>query len=162
MPVTLIVNNTPFEYPVPGDSPGWGQAASDWATAVTSALTDLQSPNDIPQTTFAIQNNLTSFGDITGLSLNTGQVRAAIIDYSVYRVSTSNPSGHAEAGTMSAVYDNSAAAGSKWIISIGEIEGNSGLVFDITDTGQIQYKSSDIGSAGYSGVMHFRAKTLAQ
>lgn len=162
MPITLTVNNIPFEYPVPGDSPGWGQPATDWATEVTIALNDLQSPTDIPQNSFTISNNVTVFTDITGLNFNTGLVRAAFIQYSVYRTSTSNPSGNIDAGIMSIVYDNLASSGSKWTVVGGPISsGTSGVTFNITDAGQFQYKSTDLG-VGHSGVMHFTAKTLAQ
>lgn len=161
MPVTLTVNNIPFEYPVPGDSPGWGQAATDWATQVTVALQDLQGLTDIPQKTFTIQNNITSFTNVAGLTFNTGLVRAAFIDYSVYRTSTSNPSGSVETGNINIVYDNLASAGSKWRVVGGLVAGNAGITFTITDAGQIQYKSSDLGP-GHSGNMHFRAKTLNQ
>lgn len=161
MPVTLTVNNIPFEYPVAGDSPGWGQAATDWATQVTIALNDLQGLTDIPQKTFTIQNNITSYTDVAGLTFNTGLVRAAFIDYSVYRTSTSNPSGVSEAGQMIIVYDNLAAPGSKWLQIQGPKVGTSGVTFTITDAGQFQYKSDNLG-AGHSGNMHFRAKTLNQ
>lgn len=161
MPVTLTVNNIPFEYPVAGDSPGWGGPATDWATQVTIALQDLQGLTDIPQKTFTIQNNISTFTDVAGLSFNTGLVRAGFIDYSVYRTSTSNPSGVTEAGEIVVVYDNLASPGAKWLMVQGPKAGTSGITFTITDAGQIQYKSSNLGAA-HSGNMHFRAKTLNQ
>lgn len=161
MPQTLIVNNIPFQYPVPGDEPGWGQAASDWAAEVTDVLDDLLGPNDITQTSFTVQNNIAVATDIAGLIFNTGQVRAATIQYSVYRTSTSNPSGFAESGTINVVYDNAAGAGDKWSFTQSS-NGLSGVTFSITDLGQFQYTSSDIGAAGYSGILKFRAQTLTQ
>jgi hypothetical protein len=161
MPVTLIVNNIPIEYPIPGDSPGWGPGATDWATQVTAALNNLQGLTDIPQKTFTINNNISTFTNITGLNFNTGLVRAGFIEYSVYRTSTSDPSGKAEAGYMLVVYDNLAGAGSKWQVVGGLIPGNSEVTFTITDAGQFQYKSSDLGT-GHVGNMHFRARTLNQ
>lgn len=160
MPITLTVNNIPYEYPVPGDSPGWGQPATDWAAQVTQALNDLQGATDIPQKTFTVQNNVTTFTDIAGLAFNTGLVRAGFVNFSIYRTSTSNPSGNAEAGNMILVYDNLAASGSKWNVIVN-FDGNSGLTFNVTDAGQVQYKSSDLGT-GHSGNMHFQAKTLNQ
>lgn len=162
MPIELIVQNTPYEYPVPGDEPGWGQPATDWAAAVTDVLNDLLGPNDIAQTSVTILNNATAFQDIVGLQFNTGSVRAASINYAIYRVSTANPSGHAETGLINVVYDNAASAGSKWLIAAGPIVGNSGVTFSMTDTGQVQYKSTDINATGYVGKINFRAKTLGQ
>jgi hypothetical protein len=80
------------------------------------------------------------------------------VQYSVYRISTANPSGFAETGEMRLIYDNNVG----WSIAIGNVVGNSGVDFDITAGGQIQYKSNDINSLNYSGVIHFRAKALAQ
>ncbi len=85
-----------------------------------------------------------------------------MIDYTVYRTSTASPSGNSEGGVISVVYDNLAAPGSKWSLVLYGGNGLSGVTFNITDSGQFQYKSSDIGATGYSGVMHFRAKTLSQ
>ena len=162
MPITLIVNNIPYEYPVPGDSPGWGQPATDWATEVTAVLAELLGSTDIVQTPFIISNNISSFSDIVGLSFNTGLVRGAVIDYTIYRTSTANPTGNSESGVLSVVYDNLAGSGSKWSLIGYAQNGDSGVTFNITDSGQFQYKSTDINATGYSGVMHFRAKTLAQ
>lgn len=162
MPITLTVNNIPFEYPIPGDSPGWGEGATDWATEVTTVLGSILGPNDIIQNTFTIANNVSSVANVVGLSLNTGQVRSAIIEYSVYRTSTSNPSGHSESGTLTATYDNLAGGGSKWSLIGSNLNGRSGVTFSITDAGQLQYTSSDLGTLGYSGSMHFRVRALNQ
>lgn len=163
MPIELIVNNQPYNYPLPGDPPGWGQDASGWAEAVTLALQDLQSPTDIPQTTFTVSNNVSSASNVTGLAFNTGLVRAAFIKYSIYRTSTSNPSGNAESGYMTLVYDNLATSGTKWSLSVGPMAngGAAGVTFTVTDAGQVQYQSTNLGS-GYSGVMKFQATTLGQ
>jgi len=162
MPISLVVNNIPFEYPSPGDSPGWGQPATDWASEVTLVLTELFGPNDLAETTFNIANNISAFTNVAGLLINTGAVRSADISYSVYRTSTSNPSGFSESGIINVTYDNLAASGSKWSLIQYGINGSSGVIFNITDGGQVQYKSSDLGATGYSGVMHYRVKTLGQ
>ncbi len=162
MPVTLTVNNLPFEYPIPGDSPGWGQGASGWAEEVTIVLNSLLGPNDIAQTIANINNNQTSPINVGGLVFNTGSVRSAIIEYSIYRTSTANPTGNAESGTINIVYDNLAGSGSKWAQTVTNVTGNAGVYFTITDGGQVQYTSTDINSTGYSGNMHFRARSLVQ
>lgn len=156
MSITLIVNNTPYEYPTAGDEPSWGGQATGWAVGVTDILGDLLGPNDILETAFNVANNQTSFADITGLVFSAASVRAANISYSIYRLSTLNPSGHAETGTIQLVYDNNVG----WYINQGNILGVAGVVFSVTPTGQLQYKSTDIGSLTYSGTMKYRAKTL--
>lgn len=158
MPRVLIVNNTPFVYPTSGDEPGWGSDATGWASAVTQVLTDLLGPNDILETAFNIANNQTVFADVTGLTFNGASVRAANITYSVFRVSTANPSGNSETGTIQLDYDNNLG----WSINQGSILGNAGVTFTVTNTGQVQYKSTDINALNYVGTMKFRAKTLQQ
>ncbi len=156
MPI-LVVNNIPYNYPDSGTSPGWGAEATGFAEGVTEVLGQLLGPNDITQTTFQVQNNISSFTNIASLVFNTGQVRAATVQYAIYRTSATNPSGKAESGTINLVYDNSAASDSKWSFTVFGVTGNSGVTFAVTDLGQFQYKSTDIGSSGYSGVMTFRA-----
>lgn len=161
MPSNIVVNNVPIPYPSPGDEPGWGQAATTFAEQVATVLTNLNNSNDILETSFNVANNVSVFTNIAGLAFNTGQVRSAEVSYSVIRSSASNPSGVSEAGSMTVIYDSAAGAGSKWQLSIGPIAGpGGGMTFSITDTGQVQYKSSDIGATTYAGEMRFRAKTI--
>lgn len=158
MPKTLIVNNTPFSYPTAGDEPGWGGEATAWATEVTNVLNNLLGPNDILETSFNIANNQTTAANVTGLIFNTGAVRSAVVEYSVFRISDTNPSGNTETGEMHIVYDNAAG----FSIGIGGIVGNSGCIFTITAAGQVQYTSTDIGSTNYTGIMKFKARALQQ
>lgn len=162
MPVDLIVNNQAISYPSPGDEPGWGEAGTQFAIEVAEVLGNIVGPDDILQTTFAIANNQASPANVVGFSFNTGTVRGAFVNYSIYRTSTTNPSGFAEAGQMSLVYDNGAAPGSKWLLGIGNMVGNAGVNFTITDNGQLQYTSTDIGSASYSGILKFKVNTVVQ
>ena len=162
MAKTLIVNNTSYLYPSPGEDPGWGEEATGWAEEVTDVLSSLLGPDDILETTFNVNNNISVDTNVNGLSFNTGTVRSVNIQYSLYRVSDSTPSGNAESGIISLVYDNSAASGFKWTLTQGGISGNAGVTFTITDAGQVQYKSTDIGSINYSGVMKFKAEALQQ
>lgn len=158
MAKTLTINNIPFEYPDKGDEPGWGGDATSWAEEVTRSLTDLIGPDDILQTAFDVANNQATLADVTGLAFNAASVRSSVITYSVYRVSDSSPSGNTETGIMHLVYDNNAG----WALGIADVVGNSGVNFDITGTGQIQYTSTDIGNLNYQGVMKFSARSLQQ
>lgn len=162
MSKTLTVNNTPYEYPTPGDEPGWGEDATGWAEEVTDVLNDVLGSDDILETTFTIDNNISTPTNVTGLLFSTATVRAAEIDYSVYRRTDSSTSGNAESGKMTLIYDNDAAPGSKWSLVTYGIAGNAGVNFTITDAGQVQYESTNITGTNYSGTMKFRAKALGQ
>jgi hypothetical protein len=159
MPVTLTINNNTYNFPASGEDPNWGPEATDWAIAVTDVLNTLLAPGDILLSTATINNNVAVLTNVNGLLFDPSQVRAANVSYSVYRTSTSNPSGYVEEGTIFLIYDNNASAGNKWTMS-QRINGNAGISFNITDAGQIQYITTDIGAAGYSGTMKFLAKTL--
>lgn len=158
MPKTLTVNNIPFNYPSNGDEPGWGGEATLWASEVTKVLSNILGPNDILETSFNIANDQTAATDVTGLIFDSGSVRSAIVDYSVYRRSDINISGNAETGQMNLLYDNNAG----WSLAIGDVVGNSGVNFTVTATGQIQYTSTDIDPLNYIGIIKFRAKALQQ
>lgn len=157
----LTVNNNTYDYPDPGTDPGWGEAASAWAQAVTDTLNTLVSPADILETSYIVNNNITVATDINRLFFDPGTVRAANITYSVYRTSTANPTGNVESGTVFLTFDNSAGPGSKWLLGQQKI-GDAGVVFSITDAGQVQYRTTDINSTGYQGTIRFTAKTLSQ
>ena len=158
IPKQLIVNNIPFDYPSKGDEPGWGGDATDWACEVTDVLGSLLGPDDIIQTAFNIANNQTTVQDVVGLAFNTGSARSAVVQYAIYRVSDSNPSGNTETGEMHIVYDNN----SGWSIGLGGVVGTAGVNFTITPSGQVQYVSTDIGNLNYTGVMKFKATSLQQ
>ncbi len=161
MAIQLIVAGTPYTYPESGEEPNWAGGATDWAKAVTAVLSTLVGPNDILQTQFTINNNISVLTNINGLLFDPGTVRAANIDYAIYRTSTGTPAGNAETGTIYLIFDNSASTGNKWQLGQKFI-GNAGVTFSITDSGQIQYKSNDLGTPGYFGEINFSAKTLDQ
>lgn len=162
MSKTLIVNNKTFEYPSDGQDPGWGGDATDWASEVTDVLGTILAPGDILSTTFDISDDVTVSTDIQGLAFDSSLNRSAKIEYSIYRTSTDSPSGHAEAGTITIVYDNLAASGQKWKMTQSK-DGDAGVVLTVSDLGQFSYTSSnlDLGAGGYSGTMKFSAKSTA-
>lgn len=116
-------------------------------------------PGDILTTSFSIDNNITVATNVNGLAFDPLTARSAIVSYSIYRTSTTTPSGNAEVGFIKLIYDDSAPAGSKWLITQSST-GIAGVIFSITDAGQVTYKSTDIGAAGYSGVIKFVARTF--
>lgn len=161
MAVQLTIQGTTFNYPEQGTDPAWGSEATGWATAVSAALNTLLGSGDILETAFTINNNVTTPANVNGLNFDTSTVRAANVDYSIYRTSTTNPSGNSEAGTLYIIQDDSAPVGEKWKMSQRANE-NAGVTFSILDSGQLQITSTDIGSMNYSGLLKFRAKALGK
>ncbi len=161
MPIALIVNGNTYNYPVAGEDPQWGDEASAWAEAVTDTLASLAGSDDILTTDATISNNISVETDVNGLLFNTATIRSAVINYAIRRTSTLNPSGVIENGLIELVYDNNASSGNKWLMTIHS-NGNAQVSLSITDAGQVQYKSSDIDSAGYNGTITFNAKVFNQ
>lgn len=155
----LTIAGTVYNFPVAGETPNWGQDATSCIVALAEALNSLLGPGDILQTSETIENNVSIASTINGLIFDPNVVRAATISYTIYRVSTANPSGFSEVSKAFIVYDDNAAIGQKWKMSI-ESNGDSGVLLSINDTGQVFFQSTDIGSSGYSGTMIFSARTL--
>lgn len=161
MAIILQVDGTTYEFPVSGENPNWAEGVTGWAEGVTDVLNSLLALGDILETPFTISNNVATPSDINGLLFDAGVVRSAVIEYSVYRRTDSVLSGNAESGIITLVYDDDAAPNNKWKMT-QEQNGTSGVVLNILDSGQMQYISSNLSGANYSGLIKFRAKTLSR
>jgi hypothetical protein len=150
----LIVGTTEYEFPTEGENPSWGEQVSDWAEAVTEALSTVQKPNDIIQTSANIANNVSVFTAIPGFSFDTSEVRAVSAQFLITRSVTVPSFSVTESGFIEGNFD-----GTDWTISVRS-NGNSGVEFNITPAGQLQYKSSDITGSSYSGEIQFEAKVF--
>lgn len=160
MSTNLTVNNSVYAYPSDGDEPGWGNQASEWAEAVTTVLSNLQGVDDIAETTFTIANNTSSAADIVGLVFNPSTVRSAVVDYSIYRSTSTTEL--AEKGKLELVYKNGGTIGSKWTIGQVYFGDDAGVRFTMTDAGQIQYTSTNMTGTDYSGEIKFEATVTQQ
>lgn len=160
MPINLNVNNNNFAYPSDGDEPGWGNAATGWAEEVTTVLSGVQGSDDILPTSFNVANNIASPADVVGLIFNPTTVRSAEVSYSIYRRTDTNEL--AETGRMLVVYKNGGNTGEKWSVGQTILGDDSGVVFTMTDAGQIQYTSNDVTGSNYVGQIRFYAKSITQ
>lgn len=158
MPIPLTVNGVTYNYPVNGEDPTYGADATDWAAAVTAVINQFVGPGDILDTPSNVANAISSPTNINFLLFDTSTVRAANVDYSIYRKTDSFPSGYAETGTIFIVFDDNL---NSWELS-QRSTGNSGIAFSITSTGQFQYTSTDMTGTNYVGSLRFRAKALAK
>jgi len=156
MPKTLIVGNEEFEFPLEGESPGYGSEVTDWAEAVTDALSTVQKPNDILTTTGSI-NNSGVLTNIPGFSFPVSEVISIDCKYFVKRVVTGGPNAgtYVEVGYIEGYFD-----GTNWGISIRTI-GDARILLSITPAGQIQYIATPItGGTTYVGSITFEAKVI--
>lgn len=156
MPKTLIIGNEEFEFPLEGESPGYGSEVTDWAEAVTDALSTVQKPNDILTTTATI-NNTGVLTNIPGFSFPTSEVISIDCKYFVKRqvVGGINAGIYIEVGRIEGYFD-----GTDWGISI-RTTGDARILLSITPSGQIQYIATPItGGTSYVASITFEAKVI--
>lgn len=110
------------------------------------------SAGDLSETSFSISNNQASPADVTGLAFANATVRAFEVLASV------------EIDADADLYETFALygiqKGASWDMSQESVGDNSGIIFTITNAGQIQYISQDL--AGFvEGTIRFRARTTS-
>lgn len=154
MPKTLTIATQDFEFPVVGDNPDWGEQITDWATAVTDALTNVQQANDILTTSAIIANGINTPTSISGFSFDTSEVVSINAEYIIKRITTSPANNLVESGYITGNFD-----GSNWSIT-QEYVGDAEVDFTITSGGQIQYTSSTLSGSSYTGAISFKAKVF--
>jgi hypothetical protein len=154
MPKNLTIGSEVFEFPLEGENAGYGSEVTDWAEAVTDALSTVQKPNDILTTSATIANNQSSPTNIPGFSFSTAEVVAIDCRYFVKRMTTGPSATYVEVGYIEGYYD-----GTNWGISIRST-GVSGVELSILPSGQVQYTSSNLVSATHSGEIFFEAKVI--
>lgn len=156
MSKTLVIGNEEFEFPEEGENSGYGESVTDWAEAVTDALSSVQKPNDITDTSATILNNISSPTAIPGFSFDTSEVIAITGEYIVTRSTDVPAVTLVEDGEIRGNFN-----GTSWTIS-HKCRGASGVSFDITSGGQITYTSTNMTGSAYAGEIIFKAKVFNQ
>ncbi len=101
--------------------------------------------------TFTIANNQSAPANVTGITFDSTMIRAADINFEVYRSDSSNEL--VSIGKFSVVYKPIAGS---WAILPSEFAGDdSGVTFGITSGGQLTYTSTSMGSS-YQGQLRLK------
>ncbi len=108
--------------------------------------------SDIEHNSFSVVNNQTALSNITGLSFSNALVRSFNVEASVTI--------DASLDLFEVVKISGIQKGSEWDISISSIGDNTGVIFSITSSGQLQYTSQNYTSF-VSGTIKFRAITTS-
>jgi hypothetical protein len=101
---------------------------------------------DIAQTSFSFANNQVALADVTGLVFANADVRSFVAEVAIERGTTY------EHYTLTGVQLNAS-----WAIAVESVGDDTGVAFDITTAGQVQYTSTN----ATTGAMKFRAKAIA-
>lgn len=164
MSKTLVFGNTIVDVATSGTAPNWAESQVDAFTAISETLATFAGPFDVPSQTQNIDTSNPGIPntDITSLSFPTGSVRAVDITYAVFRSTTGGGATTAyETGHILAIYSPSNSIGNKWEMSQDRVN-DAGIVFNITDLGQVQFTASTLTGTGHTGKLVFFAKALLQ
>jgi hypothetical protein len=156
MATQVTINGSTFNIPNQGSNPPWGEELSDLLIALVNVVNSTSGSADILLTNFNVANNQASAANVTGASWDTSQVRSFIMEYSIYRSSTTTEM--SEVGNLYGTYKTSSGT---WDIS-QTYGGTSGIVFSITPAGQLQYISSNFSGSSYVGKLKFKALAFLQ
>lgn len=159
---TITIQGTPIDFPDDRASPDWAPGVIAFAVAVQNALETAVGPFDVQAQSFDISAyNSASNISLPGLAFPIGEVRAAFIDYAIFR--TTSTSNAYEAGKITAIYVPGNSPGSIWVFTNTDITGIGGqVVFNITDAGQVQFTSTALGGLDHTGQIAFSATVLLQ
>lgn len=113
----------------------------------------LISSGSINETTFNAANNQSSAANVTGLAFNNLTVRSFKVLLSIAIDATI---GLFEAYELLGIQNSSG-----WSMTASSVGDNSGIVFSITSTGQVQYTSTNV-SGWVSTTMKFKADTTVK
>lgn len=156
MSIPVVISGATYDLPQQGQNPPWGDDLSSLILALINIANSSSGPSDILTTNFSLANNVAAPANVTGLFFDPSTVRSAIISYSLYRSTNSNEV--SEAGQIIITYSSTAGT---WELAQYDV-GASGVVFSITNSGQVQYTSSNVIGASYSGKLKFSAKSFLQ
>ncbi len=157
----LTINGKTIEYPDPGQEPGWGTPATDFAEEVSTTLDSIAGLGTILETQAIIENNVAEINkkSVPGFVFNSNFTKSASIAYRISR--KSDLSGETvETGTIDVFYTPNDPS-SKWKLTRTINSGDPTLVyFDIDNIGQVKYWATARltlpGDINYVGVVRFK------
>lgn len=119
-------------------------------SGINDQIGEIHLSTDITHTNVSLSNNQSTYSNISGLSFANGEVRSAII---VYSIEISATTSLFEEGELFLIQK-----GSDWFISRRSNGDDSLVDFDVSASGQVQYKSPNY--TGFSSAkINFRAIT---
>lgn len=156
MSKTITISGTDYQLPQQGENPPWGKDLADLIEAMCDVLNSLSGTGDILTTNFTVANNQSAAANVNGLTFDVGTIRSAIVTYSVYRSTSLSEKG--ETGFLLLTYLTTANA---WTVA-RYTNSDAGMIFSVTDTGQVQFTSDNMSGTSYVGKMKFQAKAFPQ
>lgn len=154
------LSGTTYKIPKANSNPPWGEELNDFLNALANLYSGVIGVGDITETAAVIANNQTTEDAVSGLAFDSAVIRAAFIQYSIFRTTDTNTA--LEQGQLNVIYNPSGTVGSKWILQRESMGGDSGIEFTISDAGVVNYTSTDLTGPNYTGEIRFQAQAVLQ
>lgn len=155
----INIQGTIISFPDSAAAPNWSKGVIDFAKAVEQALAAVVGPFDVaPQVLNIDASNPGINIPIAALNFPTSNVRSVFIQYAVYREAELPTTNASETGTITALYDTASGV---WLIQRDYI-GDGKIDFAISNTGQVSYTTTQIGTSNHTGRLTFLAKSILQ
>lgn len=152
----VVVNGNTYTLNQQGDNPPHGEQLSELLEALVDVSNSVVGTGDILQTSFSLSNDVVDETVVTGLQFDPALVRSAIVEYSIYRSTSSDEA--SECGTMLVTYKSIA---STWEVARYSV-GDAGITFTFDNVGQGKYISTNMSGTGHTGTLRFRARAFIQ
>jgi len=153
MSVVVTIKGLGFTIPETGER-DWGTEVTSWIQQISSAVSDLTVAGDVKLISVSVSNNQGSVANIENLNFDTATIRHAIVEYAVYRVTTTEEL--SQTGNLYLTYKSNA---NTWEI-VDNAVGDAEITFTITNAGQVQYVTTNMGGSSYTGKMSFRGRVF--
>ncbi len=155
----ITIQGSLVDFPNSAAEPNWAEAVIQFAELTATALSGLVGAGDVSPQIYTMVADTNSDVDLPSLQFATSVVRAATINYSVYR--TTNTGNAAESGMLQLIYNPNNAPTQKWEFTQQKV-GEGDITFTVLDTGQVQFSSTALGGSDHVGKITYYAKALLQ
>lgn len=156
----LTIAGTIIDFPESAQSPNWAPAVIQFAKSVEDALSVVVGSFDVGFQTLNIDAYNPGINvNIQNLSFSTAEVRSFQVVYSVFRTASSPSETAYETGILNAVYNPNNPVNNKWEVTT-EKTGDGKIKLTVTDSGQVQFTTEQIGTINHTGTLSFKATAL--
>lgn len=156
----ITIAGTVIDFPESSQSPNWAPAIIQFAKTVEDALSVVVGSYDVGFQTLNIDAYNPGINiNIQNLSFSTSVVRSFEVVYSVFRTASAPTTIAYETGVLRAVYNPNNPINNKWEIST-EKTGDGKIKLIVTDLGQVQFTTEQIGTINHTGTLSFKATAL--
>lgn len=144
------LKNTIYLIPANLEEPNWGESLTSYLKAIAEAINSISGPSDLIESSFTIDNNISSPTDVTGFFFDSTTVRSFAVRGNITRQHGASTFEYEEF-TLVGLFEDAAG----WKLQREGLD-DAGVDFTITSAGQVQYTSTNLAGSPYSGILKYR------